>query len=99
MGELPESRGDLGRRSHLFLAVFFGMKWPVCLESPDRTGSIPMPLAKGWPRLLLPRKGHCSPFPGIKSGFVLLLTNQLQLRGGCTECEMRWERSADKCDG
>lgn len=99
MGELAESKGDSGRRSHLFPGSVFWDQVPVFLENRDRTGSIPMPLAKGSPRLLLSRKGHCSPFRGFKSGFMLLLTNQLQLRGGCTECEMRWERSADKCDG
>ena len=74
MGEPAESRGYSGRRSRLSSgSAFGGIKWlrlPVCLEKPDGTGSIPMPLAKESPGLLLPRKGRCPPFPGIKSGFM-----------------------------
>lgn len=74
MGEPAEARGRLGAKILSFFWQCFwgieGLRLPVCLEKPDGTGRIPMPLVKEWPRLLLPRKGRCPPFPGIKSGFM-----------------------------
>lgn len=55
---------------------------------------------EGIARAAAPQKRALPPRSQVlNQDLCLLLTNQLQLRGGCAECEMRWERSADKCDG
>lgn len=82
MGELAESRGDLGQRHSLSSSNAFG---GIC---------IPMGLAASLQRNLSSccslEKGAAPHSQVLNQDLCLLLTNQLQLRGGCAECEMRW---------
>lgn len=47
----------------------------------QRAQQHPMALAKASPQRLLPRKGRCPPFPGIKSGFTPAAQKPAAARG------------------
>lgn len=98
MGEQAESRGDLGQRSRHPLAMLLvgdQAAQAACLPGEAQGAAA----SRNHPSGCSPEKGAAPHSQVLNQDLRWLLANQLQLRGGCAECEMRWERSADKCDG